>query len=99
MKSNGGQATAKAVEGQPVNTLLSGPSGGVIGARYFGDWGGEKNLVTLDMGGTSCDVGLVQNGVLGYVTNYEVEWGVPISAPFVDLISIGAGGGSIAWDG
>ncbi len=97
MKSNGGQATAKAVEGQPVNILLSGLSGGIIGAKYFANLVGEANLITLDMGGTSCDVGLVQNGALSYVTNYEVEWGVPISAPFVDVISIGAGGGSIAW--
>lgn len=97
MKSNGGQANAKSVESQPVNTLLSGLSGGVIGARYFADLAGEKNLVTLDMGGTSCDVGLMQNGTLAYVTNYEVEWGVPISAPFVDVTSIGAGGGSIGW--
>jgi N-methylhydantoinase A len=97
MKSNGGQANARAVEGQPVNTLLSGLSGGIIGARYFAELTGETNLVTLDMGGTSCDVGLVRNGALSYVTNYEVEWGVPISAPFVDVISIGAGGGSIGW--
>ena len=52
--------------------------------------------MTLDMGGTSCDVGLVRNGALSHVTNYEVEWGMPISAPFVDVSSIGAGGGSIA---
>ena len=97
MKSNGGQANAKAVEVQPVNTLLSGLSGGIIGAKYFAELAGEENLVTLDMGGTSCDVGLVQNGALSYVTNYEVEWGVPISAPFVDVTSIGAGGGSIGW--
>jgi N-methylhydantoinase A len=96
MKSNGGHATAAAVERQPVNTVLSGLSGGIIGARYFGQLADEKNLVTLDMGGTSCDVGLVRNGALSHVTNYEVEWGMPISAPFVDVSSIGAGGGSIA---
>jgi N-methylhydantoinase A len=96
MKSNGGHATAAAVERQPVNTVLSGLSGGIIGARYFGDLVDEKNLVTLDMGGTSCDVGLVRDGALSHVTNYEVEWGMPISAPFVDVSSIGAGGGSIA---
>ena len=96
MKSNGGHATAAAVERQPVNTVLSGLSGGIIGARYFGQLAGEQNLVTLDMGGTSCDVGLVRNGALSHVTNYEVEWGMPISAPFVDVSSIGAGGGSIA---
>jgi N-methylhydantoinase A len=96
MKSNGGHATAAAVERQPVNTVLSGLSGGIIGAKYFGQLVDEQNLVTLDMGGTSCDVGLVRNGALSHVTNYEVEWGMPISAPFVDVSSIGAGGGSIA---
>ena len=97
MKSNGGHATAKVAEGQPVNLLLSGQSGGIIGGKYFGDLARERNLITLDMGGTSCDVGVVQGGNLSYITNYEVEWGLPISAPFVDLTAIGAGGGSIAW--
>ncbi len=97
MKSNGGHATARAAEGQPVNLLLSGQSGGIIGGKYFGDLAREQNLVTLDMGGTSCDVGVVQGGNLSYITNYEVEWGIPVSAPFVDLTTIGAGGGSIAW--
>ena len=96
MKSNGGHATPSAVEKQPVNAVLSGLSGGIIGAKYFGELANEKNLVTLDMGGTSCDVGLVRDGALSHVTNYEVEWGMPISAPFVDVSSIGAGGGSIA---
>ncbi len=97
MKSNGGHASAKVAEGQPVNLLLSGQSGGIIGGKYFGDLAREKNLITLDMGGTSCDVGVVQGGKLSYITNYEVEWGLPVSAPFVDLTTIGAGGGSIAW--
>jgi len=97
LKSNAGHATAASAESQPVNVLLSGLSGGIIGGKYFGDLAGEPNLVTLDMGGTSCDVGVVRDGKLAYVTNYEVEWGMPISAPFVDLTTIGAGGGSIAW--
>ena len=97
MKSNGGHATAEAAEGQPVNLILSGQSGGIIGGKYFGELVGERNLITLDMGGTSCDVGVVRGGELSYVTNYEIEWGLPVSAPFVDLTAIGAGGGSIAW--
>jgi len=97
MKSNGGHASASTVETQPVNILLSGLSGGIIGGKYFGELVKEQNLVTLDMGGTSCDVGVVRQGKLSYITNYEVEWGMPISAPFVDLTTIGAGGGSIAW--
>ncbi len=97
MKSNGGHATARSAEGQPVNLILSGQSGGIIGGKFFGELANEENLITLDMGGTSCDVGVVQAGKLSYVTNYEIEWGLPISAPFVDLTAIGAGGGSIAW--
>jgi N-methylhydantoinase A len=97
LKSNAGHATAASAESQPVNVLLSGLSGGMIGGKYFGDLAGEPNMVTLDMGGTSCDVGVVREGRLAYVTNYEAEWGMPISAPFVDLTTIGAGGGSIAW--
>jgi N-methylhydantoinase A len=58
MKSNGGHASARAVETQPVNILLSGLSGGIIGGKYFGELVKEQNLVTLDMGGTSCDVGV-----------------------------------------
>ena len=97
MKSNGGHATAKSAEGQPVNLILSGQSGGIIGGKYFGALADEENLITVDMGGTSCDVGVIQGGKLSYITNYEIEWGLPISAPFVDLTAIGAGGGSIAW--
>ena len=97
MKSNGGHATASAAEGQPVNLILSGQSGGIIGGKYFGDLAEESDLITVDMGGTSCDVGVVQGGQLSYITNYEIEWGLPVSAPFVDLTAIGAGGGSVAW--
>lgn len=97
MKSNGGHATARSAEGQPVNLILSGQSGGIIGGKYFGGLAGERNLITVDMGGTSCDVGVVREGKLSYITNYEIEWGLPVSAPFVDLTAIGAGGGSVAW--
>lgn len=97
MKSNGGHASASAAEGQPVNLILSGQSGGIIGGKYFGDLAEQQDLITVDMGGTSCDVGVVQGGKLSYITNYEIEWGLPISAPFVDLTAIGAGGGSVAW--
>ena len=97
MKSNGGHATASAAEGQPVNLILSGQSGGIIGGKYFGELAEERDLITVDMGGTSCDVGVVRGGQLSYITNYEIEWGLPVSAPFVDLTAIGAGGGSVAW--
>ena len=97
MKSNGGHSAPETAEEEPVNIVLSGLSGGLIGGRYFGELAGRKDLVTLDMGGTSCDVGVVRGGAIAYNTDYQIEWGVPIAAPFVDLTTIGAGGGSIAW--
>jgi len=97
MKSNGGNAIPEAAEAQPVNLLLSGLSGGVIGGAYFGQLAGAQNLVTLDMGGTSCDVGVVRDGQIGYSTNFEIEWGLPVAVPVTDLTTIGAGGGSLAW--
>jgi N-methylhydantoinase A len=97
MKSNGGHSLPARAEEEPVNMILSGLSGGIIGGRYFGELAGSKDLVTLDMGGTSCDVGVIRDGRISYNTDYQVEWGIPIAAPFVDLTTIGAGGGSIAW--
>ena len=97
MKSNGGHAAPETAEEEPIGMVLSSLSGGIIGGRYFGQLAGEENLVTLDMGGTSCDVGVVRDGKIAYNTDYQIEWGIPIAAPFVDLTTIGAGGGSIAW--
>jgi N-methylhydantoinase A len=97
MKSNGGNAVPEAAEAQPIQLLLSGLSGGVIGGAYFGQRAGARDLITLDMGGTSCDVGIIRNGQIGYSTNFEIEWGLPVAVPVVDLTTIGAGGGSIAW--
>ena len=62
-----------------------------------GNWPGASNLVTLDMGGTSCDVGLVRDGKISHSNNFEIEWGLPVATPTIDLTTIGAGGGSIAW--
>ena len=97
MKSNGGRATAEVAENEPVGVVLSGLSGGIIGGRFFGELAHHEDLVTLDMGGTSCDVGVVRKGQIAYNTDYQIEWGLPVAAPFVDLTTIGAGGGSIAW--
>src|SRR5215212_1565067 len=97
MKSNGGKTPADAAEAEPVKFLLSGLSGGIIAGQYFGKMAGEGNLVTLDMGGTSCDVGLVRDGKIAHSTNFEIEWGLPVATPTIDLTTIGAGGGSIAW--
>jgi len=97
MKSNGGKTTAEAAEAEPIKLLLSGLAGGIIAGHYFGQLAGVDNLVTLDMGGTSCDVGLIRDGKIGYSTNFEIEWGLPVATPTIDLTTIGAGGGSIAW--
>src|SRR5215211_7352350 len=97
MKSNGGKTPADAAEAEPVKFLLSGLAGGIIAGQYFGKMAGEGNLVTLDMGGTSCDVGLVRDGKIAHSTNFKIEWGLPVATPTIDLTTIGAGGGSIAW--
>ena len=97
MKSNGGHVQAEAAGDVPVQLLLSGLAGGVIaGARFARDHA-DGDGVTLDMGGTSCDVGLIVDGGFGSTTEYELEWGVPVSALFIDYTTIGAGGGSIAY--
>jgi N-methylhydantoinase A len=97
MKSNGGNAAAKSASQAPVQLLLSGLAGGVIAGRRFARDHADGNGVTLDMGGTSADVGLIANGDFGSTTEYELEWGVPVSALFIDYTTIGAGGGSIAY--
>ncbi|MGH2614448.1 MAG: hydantoinase/oxoprolinase family protein [Thermomicrobiales bacterium] len=97
MKSNGGKTPADAAEAEPIKFLLSGLAGGIIAGQYFGQLAGAANLVTLDMGGTSCDVGLIRDGKLAHSTNFEIEWGLPVATPTIDLTTIGAGGGSIAW--
>ena len=58
---------------------------------------GEPNVLTLDMGGTSADVGILVGGAQRHTTEYEIEWGLPAAVPLIDIKSIGAGGGSIAW--
>jgi N-methylhydantoinase A len=97
MKSNGGSMLAAQAVEQPVQTLLSGLAGGVIGGRYFGEMAAASNVFTLDMGGTSCDVGMVQEGHQAYASEFQLGFGLPISVPCVDISTIGAGGGSIGW--
>lgn len=97
MKSNGGIMTLDAVEQAPINTAVSGPTGGVIGAKTIANLCNIESLVTLDMGGTSTDVAVIENGQEAFTTNFEIEWGIPIQVPMIDIRTIGAGGGSIAW--
>lgn len=97
MKSNGGRMLAGGAGGQAAQTVLSGLAGGIVAGRRFGLAAGARNVVTLDMGGTSADVGLVRDGEIQYVPDFELEFGVPVATPALDLVTIGAGGGSVAW--
>ena len=96
MQSNGGMASAAATRERPVNTLLSGPAAGVRGAAHVAGESGVDDVVTMDMGGTSCDVSLVQDGDPVVTTEGQVG-DYPVTVPMVDVHTIGAGGGSIAW--
>lgn len=96
MQGNAGVMTFKAAIEKPVSVSDSGPIAGIIAANYLGKLAGISNIITLDMGGTSCDVSLIQNNTLKFTTDSHIE-GYPISIPTVDLDYIGAGGGSIAW--
>ena len=97
IKSNGGEMTFARAADSPVNMLVSGPTGGVIAARHVASLSGIRELVTLDMGGTSTDVSTVLDGRESFTTTFEIEWGLPIQIPMLDIRTIGAGGGSIAW--
>ena len=96
MQSNGGLITADTARERPVNTLLSGPAAGVQGATYVASRRGLDDVVTMDMGGTSCDVSLVEGGDPLVSTDIEVG-DYPVSVPAIDIHTVGAGGGSIAW--
>jgi N-methylhydantoinase A len=96
LRSDGGLASARAASESPVNMLMSGPAGGVAGAMYFCKRGGFENILTFDMGGTSTDVALIQNGEARVRRETRVG-DVTVRAPSVDVRTIGAGGGSIAF--
>jgi N-methylhydantoinase A len=96
MQSNGGLIDSHESESKGLLTLMSGPVGACVGSSVLASQLGEPNLICIDMGGTSFEVSLVVDGKESVVleTNFE---GFPIRAPMVDIHSIGAGGGSIAW--
>jgi N-methylhydantoinase A len=96
MTNSGGAVGAHTVAELPISTLLSGPAGGVEAARRLAAQAGWSDLVTLDMGGTSCDVSGIVAGVVDERLDMSVS-GHVISYPTYDIETIGAGGGSIAW--
>jgi N-methylhydantoinase A len=96
LRSDGGLASGRASAESPVNMLMSGPAGGVAGAIYFCSRAGYDNILTFDMGGTSTDVALIQNGK-AQVRRETIVADVRVRAPSVDVRTVGAGGGSIAF--
>ena len=96
LRSDGGLASARAAAESPVNLLMSGPAGGVAGAIYFCSRAGYKDILTFDMGGTSTDVALIQDSK-ARVRRETIVGDVRVRAPSVDVRTVGAGGGSIAF--
>ena len=96
MQSNSGVASIKTISKIPIRLALSGPSSGPLAGLFFSDLTGEPNIITIDMGGTSFDVCLIKERIIptatdGYIGRYR------LALPTVDIHSLGAGGGSIAW--
>jgi len=101
MQSNGGRMPATAMRSNAISALLSGPAAGVVGAIRVGAIrqaarSRRGNLVTFDMGGTSTDVSLVQDGEAALAAETQVD-GLPIRTPVLDIVTVGAGGGSLIW--
>ena len=95
MQSSGGSISADVAAREPVRTILSGPSGGVVGALRAARSAGLKNVITFDMGGTSTDVALCDSGAIR-TTNEANVAGLPVAVSVMDIHTVGAGGGSIA---
>ncbi len=98
MQSNGGISTIDQSASRPIGLLLSGPAGGVIGGRWTGSHSDTSNVITIDIGGTSADISVIQDGQLRTKNPRDSEVaGLPVLAPMIDIDAIGAGGGSIAY--
>jgi len=95
-QSSGGLMSPERAQALPVRTALSGPAAGAVGAVYVAAQNGLKDVITLDMGGTSADVAMIRDGEFDIAYDREVA-GFPIRLPMVDIETVGAGGGSIAW--
>ncbi|MEV8638857.1 hydantoinase/oxoprolinase family protein [Streptosporangium sp. NPDC051023] len=96
MKSNGGVLSAAEVVHQPITTVLSGPAAGALGAALVASTAGHPSVITLDGGGTSTDVAVVVDGEPSLTTEGSVGR-YPCKIPMIDIVTVGAGGGSIAW--
>jgi N-methylhydantoinase A len=97
MQSSGGLMQIDRAAEQPVRTVLSGPAAGTVGAAELAALAGIEDVISCDMGGTSFDVALIPGGMPAQSTGRQISYGVPVQLPMVDVHTIGAGGGSIAW--
>lgn len=97
MKSTGGVTLARRVGTEAVSIINSGPIGGLIAARHIGQFLGHSNIITADMGGTSFDVGIIAGGAFEEQKTPFIDQGLPVHVPAIKVVTIGAGGGSIAW--
>ncbi len=97
IQSNGGVMSLEVSRRFSVNTVLSGPAAGVIAAKAIADRAGYRNVITCDMGGTSLDMALVAEGQPATTSEIDLGYGIPIRVPMLDITTIGAGGGSMAW--
>ena len=102
MQSNGGITSINDVKSNPITMVESGPASGVFGAIALGNVINKKDIIVLDIGGTTAKCALVENGQVKITTNYKIEHsrieaGYPIQTPVIDIVEIGNGGGSIAW--
>ncbi|MEU8038060.1 hydantoinase/oxoprolinase family protein [Streptosporangium sp. NPDC049078] len=96
MKSNGGVLSAAEVVHQPITTVLSGPAAGALGAALIAATAGHPSVITLDGGGTSTDVAVVVDGEPSLTTEGSIGR-YPCKIPMIDIVTVGAGGGSVAW--
>ncbi len=96
MNGNGGTISSRMVVNEAAKTVMSGPASGVIAAAHTGKSSGINNLITYDMGGTSTDVALIIGNQPPLSSDLEVEYGMPVHVPMVDVRTVGAGGGSVA---
>ncbi len=103
MQSNGGVATPDIVARYPIRIIESGPAAGVLTATHYAGSAGTKNLISFDMGGTTAKLCLIEDGRPSFTSQFEVDMihlkknsGLPVNIPAIDLVEIGAGGGSIA---
>ncbi len=97
IQSNGGVMRTQTTCQRPVKTALSGPAAGVIAARFIAQAAGFENVITGDMGGTSFDVAIIADGQSMLSAQTSIDFGLVVRSPMIEITTIGAGGGSIAW--